>query len=308
MCISFETVSNAGNVPVKSASGRSALYATEQEWETIQQKVEDGQAITSPELVAFTKIPAFDMRIMVAPKARNLLVRTARQNLKDLEAAGYITIKAPLKVGKDGMLDAERRPPLPEEYQARMLFAHRSTVDDPAPQSDARYAIWVLERTISEILEGRGFVSHSEWGVLERELASRKADRKRRTYWELDRAVETALNSENDDWNLILKTKAYAAQPPSALPLDKSDLRKTIHALMRLCGVPSEEADTLSTSPEDVDSTIRRYLEPHVPDGHSILNIRLFSYYLHQRIDPQFKQHRKFEKTLYLIVKKACAR
>lgn len=67
--------------------------------------------------------------------------------------------------------------------------------------------------------------------------------------------------------------------------------------MMRLCGVPSEEAVTLSTSPEEVDSTIRRYLEPHVRNGHSIVHIRLFAYYLHQRMDAQFKQHRKFQQS-----------
>ncbi|KAL7806393.1 hypothetical protein V8C44DRAFT_367911 [Trichoderma aethiopicum] len=165
MCISFETVSNAGGMPVKAAPGRSALHATAQERETLQQKVEDGQSITFSELVAFTKIPAFNMRTMLKPKAQNLLVRAVRQNLKDLEAAGYITINTPLKVGKNGMLDAERRPPLPEEYQARMLWAHRSTVYDPDPQSDAGYAIWMLEGTISEVLEGRGSVSHSAYRI-----------------------------------------------------------------------------------------------------------------------------------------------
>ncbi|EGR45367.1 uncharacterized protein TRIREDRAFT_111289 [Trichoderma reesei QM6a] len=289
MSISFTTESNEVATPIEADSGPNAMDSTEQEWELIQQKVEDGQAITFSELVALSNIPPFDMRTMLAPKARILFVQTLMRNLEDLEARNYITINTPLKIGEDGMWDAESPPSPPEEYQAMMMYVRMDRV--PTPQWAMEYEVRELKAELSNILKSRGPVSHSAWAALERKLASPDTG----TCFDVDSVVESAMDRENDDWNLILRTKPYTILPPSALALDDRYLRGVVAAMLRLCGVPDELA-TRYASPEQVDATIRRYLEPHVQNSNYTINIRLFSCYLHQRMDAEFKQHRDFQR------------
>ncbi|KAK1245991.1 hypothetical protein MKX07_005060 [Trichoderma sp. CBMAI-0711] len=294
MCIPFMTDSNEVATPIEADSRPSAMNPTEQEWELIQRKVEDGQAITFSELVALSIIPPFDMRTMLAPKARIPFARTMMRNLEDLEAAGYISISTPLKLGEDGIVDARRPSPPPLKYQPGMLFPYRVRI--PTPEWAIEDEVRKLQREISDILERQGPVSHSAWVALKGQLASREINGKSRTCSELDAGVVRALKRENDDWNTILKIKSYTTESPSALPLDDEILRDTITALMRLCGVPDEVA-TLSTSPEDVDSALRRYLEPHMLKNVYFIDIRLFPYFLHQRRDADFNRLRYLQQS-----------